>query len=163
MCCKEVVAVVDLWILLLHIFIKLLIPLRRKDGNPFNTTVPPSSAPASPPFPLSEAPVPSSNGPSNSSNLPVKNEGNSTTRVFVYATIVLASLILGVLVVIVCISKWRKKQKDEEVPEVQKGKRHERLMGPMSNANLIVPNKGGKFVRHFVISLWFFFLLINHG
>ena len=122
-------------------FIKLLNHICRKDGNPFNTTVPPSSAPASPPFPLSGAPVPPpSSGPSYSSNLPEKNEGNSTTRVIVYAAIALAALILAVLMVIVCISKWQKKLKDEEVPEIQKRKRHERLKAPISNANLIIPN-----------------------
>lgn len=111
----------------------------RKDGNPFNTTIPPSPAPSPPLFPPSGAPVLSPSFPSNSSH-PGKSEGNSTTRVIFYAAIAVAALILAVLIAIVCISKWRKKLRDEEVADVQKGIKHERLKGTISNANLTIPN-----------------------
>lgn len=119
----------------LHVFMKLLNLLCRKDGNPFNTTIAPSPAPASPQWPLSEAPVPSPIFPSNS-GLPGKSAGITTTRTrpIIYAAIAAASLILAMLIGIICIFKWEKKLRHKV------GIKHERLKGPISNANLTIPS-----------------------
>lgn len=145
----------------LHMSKELLNLPCRKDGNPFNTTIPPSSAPASLPSPLFGAPVPSSNHPANNS-LPEKNGRKPTTRVIIYAAVAVASFILAMLIIISCISKWCKKQKDEELLGSQKGKGSGSLKGSMSNASLIMPNtdikKEGKSLAVFLCNVGFHFV-----
>ncbi|CAK7350668.1 unnamed protein product [Dovyalis caffra] len=97
------------------------IPNFRKDGNPFNTSIIPSPAPALPPFPglppVAEAPLKQANGPSASETTKSeKSKGFFTSRrvIWIAVTGVVVIIILGACVLMSTCYKGRKTNEDIE-------------------------------------------------
>ncbi|KAJ8458210.1 hypothetical protein OPV22_031136 [Ensete ventricosum] len=117
---------------------KLLnIPNFKKDGNPFNSSITPSSAPRqSPPQgPPSGSPIPdimhtnSSDGPSNQES-PHKL---STVKIIGYVIVAVFLVIVIILMVIFCLSKYQeRKSKHDELFRSQVGKTEMEYKQPRS-------------------------------
>ncbi|XP_073108522.1 protein STRUBBELIG-RECEPTOR FAMILY 3 isoform X10 [Elaeis guineensis] len=129
--------------------VKLLnIPNFKKDGNPFNTSVAPSSMPPQPSSPLSKAPpVPgtmpanSSDGPSAQQSAPPgKKKHLSTMRVIGCVLIAVVLFIVVVLMVIFCMSKYQeRKSKRGELYKSQVGRVSKGSKEPRSKEHFIMP------------------------
>uniref|UniRef100_A0A453NK96 Leucine-rich repeat-containing N-terminal plant-type domain-containing protein n=2 Tax=Aegilops tauschii subsp. strangulata TaxID=200361 RepID=A0A453NK96_AEGTS len=123
---------------------KLLnIPNLKKDGNPFNTSIAPSTSPSLTPTQTPSSPSSPSGTPS-SSNTPSSSSGGSTARDsrsssgkhksstlrtvgYVFLAIVL--FIIVVLLVIFCLSKYQERQRHDYTTS-QVGRVHQRVEEP---------------------------------
>ncbi|CAL9096120.1 unnamed protein product [Musa textilis] len=128
------------------------IPNFKKDGNPFNTSIAPSPL-ATPPttLPFSQAPAPvimpanSSEGPIQNGGLSLDNNKISVVKVVGYVGAGVIMLIILVLVVILCISKWQPKERNnEEDHKEQDIRRHERPEEPQISADFNKLHRGGE-------------------
>lgn len=133
----------------------------RKDGNPFNTSIAPSSTPPQLSTPLSKAPpVPgtmpanSSDGPSTQQSAPPgKKKHLSTMRVIGYVLIAVVLFIVVVLMVIFFMSKYQeRKSKHGELYKSQVGRVSNGSKEPQSKEHLIMPkdevNEGKLYTLH---------------
>lgn len=113
------------------------------DGNPFNTTVAPSSTPVIPPtpFPFSGAPSPQSVLPRNSSegaSAPKSSErgqskSTSAIKIVGYVLAGVVSFIIVVLAVIFCLSKLQERSERDEVHVRQQWRAPRRSEEPKNN------------------------------
>ncbi|KAG0483877.1 hypothetical protein HPP92_011961 [Vanilla planifolia] len=122
----------------------LSIPTFKNDGNPFNTTVAPSSAPPIPPSPsfwgspVSESPVGqnipknSSEGPPSQNSSPTgKKKSTSTVKIIGYVLAGVVSFIIIILAVLFCLSKLQERRPErDELPVRQQLMVPQRPEGP---------------------------------
>lgn len=131
----------------------LSIPNFKKEGNSFNTTyISPSSVPSvlspvlPPPLPFPGASTPKStpsfsDAPSSQNNHYRKNKSLSAIKITAYVLVGVISIVVIVLTVIFCISKFQEKR--SRLPETytrQEVISHERPKEPKKNEQLIKPN-----------------------
>ncbi|XP_038981671.1 protein STRUBBELIG-RECEPTOR FAMILY 3-like isoform X2 [Phoenix dactylifera] len=134
--------------------VKLLsIPNFKEDGNPFNTSISPSSMVPQPSSPLSKAPPAPGTMPANSSDGPSaqqsappgKKKHLSTMRVIGYVLIAVVLFIVVVLMVIFCMSKYQeRKSKHGELYKSQVGRVSKGSKEPRSKGHLIMPKDEAK-------------------
>lgn len=133
----------------------------RKDGNPFNSTdITPSSVPSVPPpvlsppfFPMAPTPESmrsnSSDTSSSQKSRTGKNKSLTTVKIIGYAFVGVISLIVIVLTVIFCISKFQeRKSRLPETSTRQDVVACERPKEPKSNECLVKPNANIKRGKH---------------
>ncbi|KAJ0976067.1 hypothetical protein J5N97_018032 [Dioscorea zingiberensis] len=118
------------------------IPNFKNAGNPFNTSIAPSAALSPPPLPLSGAPPPelipknSSDGPSTqnssqNSSPPGRKKKTSALKVIGFVVLAVCVVIVAVLMVMYCISKYQdRKSKHEVIPKRWEERTHERPREP---------------------------------
>ncbi|XP_073008376.1 protein STRUBBELIG-RECEPTOR FAMILY 3-like isoform X2 [Typha latifolia] len=122
------------------------------NGNSFNTSISPSPVPPLPSSPSnSQAPenLPASTfgGPSIQDDSPlVKTKKFSVIKVIAYAIVAISLLIVAMLTVMFCISKWKeRKSSDGEILRKQVVGTHGSPKKPQINTGLAKSNKVGKF------------------
>ncbi|KAJ6796875.1 protein STRUBBELIG-RECEPTOR FAMILY 3-like isoform X1 [Iris pallida] len=132
----------------------------KKDGNPFNTSISPSSpsvmpSAAPPSLPTSKAPSPESkpsdiaDGTSAQSSPKGKKSSSSTIKVVGYVLVAVVSVIIIVLVIIFCVSKYQeRKSRREEIAKWQPVMERERPKESRNNEHLIRPNHKIKKVQN---------------
>ncbi|XP_020597818.1 protein STRUBBELIG-RECEPTOR FAMILY 3 isoform X2 [Phalaenopsis equestris] len=121
----------------------LSIPIFKKDGNPFNTTVAPSSTPVIPPAPspFSGAPSPQSVARNSSegssaprSGEPAQHKSTSAIKIVGYVLAGVVSFIMIVLAVVFCLSKLQERSSErDELPVRQQRRAPLRTEEPKSN------------------------------
>lgn len=124
----------------------------RNDGNPFNTSIAPSTSPSSTPTGSTPTQTPSSSSspsgspPSSSaasnsssgstaqnSNSPSsKKNKSSTLRTVGYVLLAIVLFIVLVLLVIFCLSKYQERQSRRDYSAAQLGRVHQRIEEPKS-------------------------------
>jgi hypothetical protein len=99
--------------------------LHRKDGNPFNTSIVPSTQPSAAPTPLpapstghvpSKEPAHSSNSPGGSSPAPASGKNKvSTVKLVGYILIGVVAAVVVVLMALYCLSKYKEKKSRDDI------------------------------------------------
>ncbi|XP_072957991.1 protein STRUBBELIG-RECEPTOR FAMILY 3 isoform X1 [Typha angustifolia] len=125
----------------------LVIPNFKKDGNPFNTSIAPSSIWSPSPSPLSMVPTPdmeranSSNGSNAQETLsPTRKNSMSTIKIIGYVLAVV-SIVVIVLVLIFCISKYQERRSSRiELSKGPVGRAQRPVEEPKIRECLIKPN-----------------------